>query len=95
MNSINEPTKILNSYLEEKGLRKTQERYLILDEIYKKNDHFDIESLYQLIIKKQKISKATIYNTIDILIQLKLIKKHSFLNKTLYEKSFQKNNIII
>ena len=38
MNNKNElePTKILNSYLEEKGLRKTQERYLILDEIYKK-----------------------------------------------------------
>tara|TARA_S200000501_G_C20721944_1_gene698845 strand:- start:164 stop:616 length:453 start_codon:yes stop_codon:yes gene_type:complete len=85
-----EPIKILNSYLEEKGLRKTQERYLILDEIYKKNDHFDIETLYQIIIKKQKISKATVYNTIDILIHLKLIKKHSFLNKTLYEKSFQK-----
>ena len=80
MNNKNEiePTKILNSYLEKKGLRKTQERYLILDEIYKKNDHFDIETLYQLIIKKQKISKATIYNTIDILILKINKKKHSF-----------------
>ena len=26
--------------------------------------HFDIETLYQIIIKKQKISKATVYNTI-------------------------------
>ena len=85
-----EPLEILNSFLEEKGLRKTQERYLILEEIYKTNDHFDIETLFQKIIKNQKISKATIYNTIDILISLKLIKKHSFLNKTLYEKSFQK-----
>ena len=85
-----EPYKILNTFLESKGLRKTQERYLVLEEIYKTNDHFDIESLFQKIVKKQKISKATIYNTIDILIELKLIKKHSFLNKTLYEKSFQK-----
>jgi len=85
-----EPTKILNSFLEKKGLRKTQERYLILEEVYKTNNHFDIETLFQKIIQKQKISKATIYNTIDILIHLKLIKKHSFLNKTLYEKSFQK-----
>ena len=85
-----QPSEILNSFLEKKGLRKTQERYLILEEIYKTNDHFDIETLFQKIIKKQKISKATIYNTIDILINLKLIKKHSFLNKTLYEKSFQK-----
>ena len=85
-----EPIEILNSFLEKKGLRKTQERYIILEEIYKTNNHFDIETLFQKIIKKQKISKATIYNTIDILINLKLIKKHSFLNKTLYEKSFQK-----
>jgi Fur family transcriptional regulator, ferric uptake regulator len=85
-----EPSEILNSYLEEKGFRKTQERYLILEEIYKTNDHFDIESLFQTVIKKQKVSKATIYNTIDILIELNLIKKHYFLNKTLYEKSFQK-----
>jgi len=92
-NNINtefEPSKILNSFLKEKGLRQTQERYLILEEIYKINEHFDIETLFQKIIKKQKISKATIYNTIDILIELKLIKKHSFINKTLYEKSFQK-----
>ena len=44
MNNYNqdfEPTKILNSFLEEKGLRKTQERYLILEEIYKTNNHFD------------------------------------------------------
>ena len=46
--------------------------------------------MFQKIIKKNKISKATIYNTIEILTNLKLIKKHSFLNKTLYEKSFQK-----
>ena len=63
MNNKNElePTKILNSYLEEKGLRKTQERYLILDEIYKKNDHFDIDELFKIISKKHKISKETIY----------------------------------
>jgi len=85
-----EPAEILNSFLEKKGLRKTQERYLILEEIYQTKDHFDIETLFQKIIKKQKISKATIYNTIEILINLKLIKKHSFINKTLYEKSFQK-----
>ena len=48
-----EPTKILNSFLEEKGLRKTQERYIILEEIYKTNNHFDIETLFRKIIKKQ------------------------------------------
>ena len=87
-----EPIEILNKYLETEGLRKTPERNIILDEIYKINSHFDIEELFQIISKKNKISKATIYNTIEILNKLELVKKHSFNDtKIVYEKSLNKN----
>ena len=50
------PTDILNEYLEKEGLRKTPERNIILEEIYKINTHFDIDELFNLITKKNKIS---------------------------------------
>ncbi|MFN3406304.1 MAG: Fur family transcriptional regulator [Caldimicrobium sp.] len=57
-------------FIKKKGLKYTQERVTILKEILSINDHFDVESLYfRLKDKKSKISKASIYRTIPLLIE--------------------------
>ncbi|MFN4197234.1 MAG: transcriptional repressor, partial [Caldimicrobium sp.] len=57
-------------FLKKKGLKYTQERVSILKEILSIEDHFDVESLYiRLKDKKSKISKASVYRTIPLLIE--------------------------
>ncbi|QOR73617.1 Fur family transcriptional regulator, ferric uptake regulator [Cruoricaptor ignavus] len=83
---------VLRKYLQEKGLRNTPERYTILEEIYNMDQHFNVDDLYLLMLqKKYHVSKATIYNTIDIFLDAGLIRRHQFGEKastSTYEKSY-------
>ncbi|RMF92623.1 MAG: transcriptional repressor [Candidatus Schekmanbacteria bacterium] len=64
-------------YLKSNNLKYTAERETIVQVIFETHDHFDADQLEAILREKNsKISRATIYRTLDLLIKSKLITQH-------------------
>ncbi len=92
--TLNEAKKLLSEYLRKKKLRKTPERIAVLELIYSIKGHFDTETLLELIKDQYPLSRATLYNTINLLLECNLITKHQFdkSGPATYEKTLRANH---
>ncbi|MCF0200396.1 MAG: transcriptional repressor [Bacteroidales bacterium] len=82
---------IFTDYLLSRGLRKTPERYAILEEIYNIDGHFGIDTLFnRMKASRYRVSRATLYNTMSLLLDCGLVIRHQFgHNYSQYEKSYK------
>ena len=82
--------RILDTYLEMNNHRKTPERYTILKAIYNIDGHFTLEELSAKLDRdyKFRVSRATLYNTLNLFLELRLIIRHRFQGSTAYEACF-------
>ncbi len=81
---------ILVEYLKQKKLRPTKERFLLLNEIMRSNGHFDADKLFATVnARGHDVSRATVYNTLDLLVDCGLISRYRFgENHSRFEKAF-------
>tara|TARA_Y100001970_G_C13862834_1_gene665030 strand:+ start:137 stop:583 length:447 start_codon:yes stop_codon:yes gene_type:complete len=85
----------LKEVLKGEGLRYTPQRQIIWDEIRNSTEHRDAEEIYLKIKKKNKIkvSKATVYRTIDVLVKNNMVRKMELGDgRALYETKFEKEH---
>ncbi len=80
--------KILNDYLEHCRLRKTQERFRLLELVYEQKTHFTADQLVEMLPHDFHVSRATVYNTLELFVKCRLVVKHQFDSQhTEYEKA--------
>lgn len=85
---------ILNHYLETNKHRKTPERYAILRAVYTIDGHFTLDELGEKLAEEYKfpVSRATLYNTLNLFMELRLVIRHRFQGSTKYEACYDDNN---
>ena len=86
--------RILDSYLEMNNHRKTPERYAILNAVYSTNGHFSLDELNEKLAGEYKfpVSRATLYNTLNLFMELRLVIRHRFQGTTMYEACYDNNS---
>lgn len=88
--TIVEVKEIFKNYLKDKGHRQTPERFMVLEEIYKADGHFDADDMYfRMKDTGYRVSRATVYNTLDLLVECGLVQRHQFgKNQSHYERAY-------
>jgi len=65
---------IFRKYLEKRGLKLTAERQAVFDELFARHEHFEAdELLVRLRGKHKKISRATIYRTLELMVDAGIV----------------------
>lgn len=81
---------IFRAYLREGKQRQTPERFMVLEEIYRSDGHFDADDLFfNMKNAGTRVSRATVYNTLDLLVECGLVQRQQFgKNQYYYERSY-------
>ena len=88
--TILEVKELFRVYLKEKGHRQTPERFMVLEEIYRADGHFDADQIYfRMKNTGSRVSRATVYNTLDLLVECGLVQRQQFgKNQSYFERSY-------
>ncbi len=85
------PRERFEEFLQSKGKRITQQRLIIVDEVFRRHDHFDAEDLIlhlSKVAEAQRVSRPTVYRTLSELVDAGLLRSMNLGGRTVYEHDY-------
>jgi Fur family ferric uptake transcriptional regulator len=85
------PQERFEEYLQSRGKRITQQRRALVDFIFERHDHFNADELVDSFAKRhsdEKISRPTVYRTLDQLVEAGLLRKMTLGGRAVYEHDY-------
>ena len=71
--------RVFGRYLRDSGLPITHQRELVADIVFGSEGHLSVDDIERsLRERKERIGKATIYRTLDLLVRSRLVEEHDF-----------------
>ena len=77
----------LDNYIEEQGMRKTPERYAILNAVLNMDGHHGADEIMAMLTDGFRISRATIFSTLNLFDEIGIVFSHQIHGKTIYESA--------
>ena len=71
--------RLFGRYLREQGLPVTQQRQSVAEVVFASDRHLSVDDIEQELRESgERIGKATVYRTLDLLVRSKLVEEHDF-----------------
>ena len=85
------PLKRFERYLQNRGMRMTQQRRLLLDHVFSRHQHFDADTLIEQLPesgRKGYVSRPTVYRTLSEFVDAGLLRKMQLGSRAVYEHDY-------
>lgn len=85
------PEERFTQFLQKHGKRVTQQRRLIVEQVFSHHDHFDADELMehlQELIQRREVSRPTVYRTLGELVEAGLLRKMTLSGRSVYEHDY-------
>lgn len=85
------PQERFEEYLQSRGLRNTDQRRFLIEQVFKHHEHFDADQLIDQLPRKgheNHVSRPTVYRTLNEFVEAGLLRKFELNGRSVYEHDY-------